>query len=442
MYKPNFNDSQFLDATSLNAAAALPASDLAGAVAVLHTPGIMSAAQMSLSSSGLVVTVNTNAAPDSINGTPVRAFGAAFVFGSGVVCIGAGTTAGAATSTYSCSAAAFVPSSGSATVYLAATPFSLQQTPFVVLGPPPGHPDYDPSFVPYTGYRELVDSVSIAATTVPPDNVNALEIARFQVSAGQTSIPVLDTSHQARAGARLSRSGEVLTADLAPTGISAGTYKRARGFAFGVDGRVTGVIDSAPGISAFLQPGFFSYTAPPGTYYVEATVTGGGGGGGGCDGHYVGGGGGAGGTVVAIVPVTPGQVLVGQVGSSGVGGDPGQNGTPGGSSGFAAAAYGGAAGASGASPAGGAGGTFSLPGDLQGYGSAGGDGTDGTHDSTGTTYMRGGDGGGGCYGGGGRAATTGGGFGRAIGSGGGGAYFQSGFGGSGSPGAVIIRPLN
>ena len=82
------------------------------------------------------------------------------------------------------------------TVYITATTFSLSLQPYQVIGPPIGHPDYNPSFAPYTAYGETVDSLSITLSTTAPNNQTVFELGRVVLTSGQTAVTSVTTSYQ------------------------------------------------------------------------------------------------------------------------------------------------------------------------------------------------------------------------------------------------------
>jgi hypothetical protein len=166
------------------------------------------------------------------------------------------------------------------------------QEPYQVIGPPQGHPDFSSSFAPYTAYSEQQDTIQFQATTTVPDNLNTLFIASTVLSAGQTTITTSSTSGQVRAGAILSRNGEVLAADLgsgaaasnvgtlggslvgtlpnptlASTGATSGTYINPVTITVDEDGRVSDIAN----VSNWNVPG--NVTAG-GTIVASGTISG------------------------------------------------------------------------------------------------------------------------------------------------------------------------
>ena len=120
----------------------------------------------------------------------------AVVDANGILSQALGTTNGTTSSVYTLDFSSFVPSSGSVTVYITATTFSLSLQPYQVIGPPIGHPDYNPSFAPYTAYGETVDSLSITLSTTAPNNQTVFELGRIVLTSGQIAVTSVTTSYQ------------------------------------------------------------------------------------------------------------------------------------------------------------------------------------------------------------------------------------------------------
>ena len=198
----NFSSDEFIDQNVLNSAETLTRDSLLDITGNLHTPGLINASALSFSYSGLNITVS---AP-----LPFRA-----LFSDGTLASANGTVDGESSSSATVDFSSLVPSTGSITAYLVAVSGSVAQEAFSVVGPPVGHPDFSPSYQPYTAYAENQDTIQFQATTTAPDNETTLFIASTVLSAGQTVITSSSTTGQVRAGAILSRNGEVLAADLA-----------------------------------------------------------------------------------------------------------------------------------------------------------------------------------------------------------------------------------
>lgn len=134
------------------------------------------------------------------------------LFGSGAFCGAHGTANGQDTTSYIVDFSSFVPGGGSQTVYLGITYGTVQQDPYVVIGPPVGHPDYSTEFVPYVAYASLEETLILTPTTTVPDNKTVIELGRVTLSAGQTAITSFNTSFQQEASLlinALALSGDV-----------------------------------------------------------------------------------------------------------------------------------------------------------------------------------------------------------------------------------------
>ena len=274
----NFSSDEFVDQTVLNSAETLTRDSLLDITGGLHTAGLIGASNLSFSYSGLNVTVN---AP-----LPFMA-----LFSDGTLASANGTTDGESSSSATVDFSSLVPSTGSITAYLVATSGSVAQEAFSVVGPPVGHPDFNSNFSPYTAYAEEQDTLIFSATTTAPDNTDTLLICSTVLSAGQTTITTSSTSGQVRAGAILSRNGEVLAADLgsgaaasnvgtlggslvgtlpnptlAATGATSGTYINPVTITVDEDGRVSNIAN----VSNWNVPG--NVTAG-GTIVASGTAT-------------------------------------------------------------------------------------------------------------------------------------------------------------------------
>ena len=275
----SFSNNQFVDQQILDAAFGLTRDSLLDITGNLHTPGLINASALSFSYSGLNITVS---AP-----LPFRA-----LFSDGTLASANGTVDGESSSSATVAFSSLVPSTGSVTAYLVAVSGSVAQSPTTTVGPPVGHPDYNPSFSPYTAYSEQQDTILFQATTTEPDNLNTLFIASTVLSAGQTVITTSSTVGQVRAGAILSRNGEVLAADLgsgaaasnvgtlggslvgtlpnptlAATGATSGTYINPVTITVDSDGRVSNIAN----VSNWNVPG--NVTAG-GTIVASGTISG------------------------------------------------------------------------------------------------------------------------------------------------------------------------
>ncbi|MHB1952934.1 MAG: hypothetical protein ACYCOU_04225 [Sulfobacillus sp.] len=181
MKTPNFSNNQFVDQVALNNGEALTKISLQDIGASLHAPGLLGQSALVIAESGM-----------SLNLTMPLPF--RVLFGSGVLASANGTTNGASTDTASVDFTSLVPSTGSVTAYLVANAATVQQSPYQVIGPPLGHPDYNPAFAPYTAYAEIQDTLTFAATLTAPDNSVNIEICRVTLTAGQTVITSAEVS--------------------------------------------------------------------------------------------------------------------------------------------------------------------------------------------------------------------------------------------------------
>ena len=115
-----------------------------------------------------------------------------------------------------------IPATGSLTAYLAASLTTIMQNPFPIVGPPPGHPAYNPNFVPTVGYATNTYSVSLAAVTGQPDNANTYELLRTTLVAGQSAVTGFSTVGQSRASNRVVSTPNYITSGGTLTAYDAG----------------------------------------------------------------------------------------------------------------------------------------------------------------------------------------------------------------------------
>ena len=176
---------------------------------IFFIPGVVSPSAL-LFSFNSNLTVNVNAP------LPFKC-----LFVSGAFTDAHGTVNGTDTTVYLVDFSSLVPGSGTVTAYIVAQLTTVNEDPYVVVGPPVGHPDYSASFVPYLAYATTQESLAITTTTTAPDNLNFIELARITLSAGQTIITTVDTTHQVLARLNVSESlnGDV-TGPLASNVIS------------------------------------------------------------------------------------------------------------------------------------------------------------------------------------------------------------------------------
>jgi cytoskeletal protein CcmA (bactofilin family) len=246
MQIPNISDNEFLNVITFNDLFSAVKTSLQEQNEGNMVPGLISPGSLAFSFSGLTVSVD---AP-----LPFR-----ISFGDGVLAKAMGTTDGQNTTDYSIDFSSFVPSSGSSTVYLLAETVQIQQDPFTIIGPPPGHPNYDPAFAPYLAYSTLDDSLNLFASTTAPDNITTFELGRVTLSAGQTAITSINTSHQTYA-----------TSLLNPTGVASGTYTTPD-LTIDPDGRILSAVENT---NVALLNANNTFTGASNTFDGSVTVDG------------------------------------------------------------------------------------------------------------------------------------------------------------------------
>ena len=197
MRTPLFNDNEFLSQDQLNTAAGLVSDSLEDITSALHTPGLIAASSLSFSYSNLTITVD---AP-----LPFMA-----LFSDGTLASANGTVDGSTSSSATVDFSSLVPSTGNVTAYLVAVSGSVAQSPTTTVGPPVGHPDFSPSFQPYTAYNDVQGTLIFSATTTAPDNTDTLLICSTVLSAGQTTITSSSTVGQLYAGAILTQDVSII----------------------------------------------------------------------------------------------------------------------------------------------------------------------------------------------------------------------------------------
>jgi hypothetical protein len=141
------------------------------------------------------------------------------LFNTGIITGAHGITDGQDNNNYTIDFTTLVPVAGSVTAYIVAQKSTVQENPTTIVGAPPGHPDYSPNFVPYIGYNVIQNTLNIFATTTVPDNLISIELARTTLTAGQTIIASVDTSHQVLA--RVNSQAITLAGDVTgPSGAN------------------------------------------------------------------------------------------------------------------------------------------------------------------------------------------------------------------------------
>ena len=182
MQQPNYTDNQFVNGALLNQGQSYIAASLKDLGASLFTAGLFYPNDLTYTLNSLSVSVSA--------GTSFR-----LLDGEGNLCGFYGTTNGQTSSSVTVDFSSLVPSSGSVTAYLVATRYALSQNSTAVIGPPIGHPDYNPSNAPFLWYTETEDSLYVYATTTAPDNISVFELFRTTFTAGQTSITSYSTAN-------------------------------------------------------------------------------------------------------------------------------------------------------------------------------------------------------------------------------------------------------
>ena len=188
MKYPGFVQSEFVDQNVMNSAFGLVSGAIAGTTQVIMSPGIYRPDVVGFTVSGLTLN-STLPLPFSV------------IFGTGDYVQAHGLVTNADTQSYSTSFSGVVPGSGSVTAYLLASQSSIQQGSYQVVGPPPGHPDYNPAFIPFTAYAQNVDTLLLQASTTAPDNVTTFEICRFTINSGASALGTPNTNFQNRTSA-------------------------------------------------------------------------------------------------------------------------------------------------------------------------------------------------------------------------------------------------
>lgn len=190
MDTPTFAAKEYVSPTIFNNAMTAIANNEALLAAGLSTGlGLISPDTLQFSFASLTINVTANSP-----------FGILFPTSSGFSTLSQahGTVTGRDTQAYSVSFSSLVPASGSVTAYLIASYVQIQQNAYQVIGPPPGHPDYNPNFVPYTAYSDTIDSFALTASTTPPNNSTTFALGYLTLTAGQSSITSINTADWTR----------------------------------------------------------------------------------------------------------------------------------------------------------------------------------------------------------------------------------------------------
>jgi len=214
MQNSQFAPYEYLDSKILNALSAAVSGNVDSIGAALSSPGLIHAGLATLAASGLTVTA-TMPAPFAV------------MFGSGVLGFAHGVLAGQDSQTASISLSGLVPSSGAAvTAYLSLASGTVQQSPYQVTGPQPGHPDYNPAFIATTAYALLTDTLILQASLTPPDGVNSVLLAATSLVSGQSSLGALITSGQVLAAPLPVQNSIAISANKTLASGDAGTLQK------------------------------------------------------------------------------------------------------------------------------------------------------------------------------------------------------------------------
>lgn len=237
MRQPNFSNNEFVDQTNLNTAMSSISQSIGSAIQALHTAGLINDQMLGLNVSGNVITLS---APPPF----------AVLFPTGQVSGANGLVNGETNFSYALDTTLLIPTSGSVIVNIVAELSEIYQDPIQIVGPPVGHPDFNPNFVPYTAYAYLQNTVNFQlSSTFSP--LFQVMVGTVELFAGQSSVSLssIDLSVHTRAGSILSRNGEVLPVDLAPNGVKAGSYSGLLTFTLTPAGTISGITSySVPGV--------------------------------------------------------------------------------------------------------------------------------------------------------------------------------------------------
>jgi hypothetical protein len=238
---------EFVDSVLVNQVISTLMSSIRSIGQRLHSYGLFNPLSMTITPAGLVLTVQ---APSPF----------AVLFSDGSLVAAHGNTNYSDSSTYTVNMAPLVPGSGSVTAYVVASKTAISQSLTTIIGPPPGHPDYDPSFAPYEFGQTTQDTLTITGTLTAPNNTTTFELCRVTLSVGQVTITAgqIDKTHW-----------QYGSAVLNPTGVTAGNYPGAT-VTVGADGRITGISSVAYGPLA----GNNTWTGTN-TFNAQATTAGG-----------------------------------------------------------------------------------------------------------------------------------------------------------------------
>jgi hypothetical protein len=189
---PAVANGQFVDTVALTNVISTLVGTIATVGKRLHTAGLLNPASLVFTPSLLTIQVQM----------PLPFL---VLFGTGHLVPAHGLVNDADTSTTTVSLAGLVPGSGSVTAYVVASVTTIGQSLTTVIGPPPGHPDYDPTFSPFEFDTITQDTIALTATLSAPDNATTFELCRVTLSVGQSTITggQIDKTHWVYASAVL-----------------------------------------------------------------------------------------------------------------------------------------------------------------------------------------------------------------------------------------------
>lgn len=254
MKTPQFALAEYVSNAVFNTAVATDVGNIASLGAAVLSPGLCSPSSLSVTPSGLVVNV-------------VMSLPFGIIFSSGNLVQAHGSQTNADTQTYAVPFSGALPGSGTATGYLIATSGQIQQNPYQVLGPPPGHPDYNPTFVAYTAYSTLTDTLLLSGSVTPADGLNTFELARFTLVAGASSVGSADLSKQIASSVFTSMSPQTTPSGTVQIlGPDSGTLFNA------ANGATTYVLPPNPSTLNGSLYGFMSSTTSAVSIHVSGAV--------------------------------------------------------------------------------------------------------------------------------------------------------------------------
>ncbi len=189
MRRANYGNGQFVDQFVFQTSSDLGRTSLSTFLSGAYRPGILNASQLTVAPSGSSPVLTLTAAP-----------GFAVLFGNGIYGELAGTANGVNNNSITLDFTSFIPTTGTATVYVSATTQPLNTNAANVVGPPLGHPDYNPNFSPYVLYSQIWDTllIQVLSSNTTIDNVAVVELFRVVLSPGMVTIPASSINYSYR----------------------------------------------------------------------------------------------------------------------------------------------------------------------------------------------------------------------------------------------------